>query len=375
MNRYSALGSAEFDQRVEAILAGVAHEFDAQVDHRSVKALVLGGGYGRGEGGVLHKDGKEELYNDLDIFVFTRKLDLVGKLNLQKQIRTLHHTLSERHHLDIDFSTPKDISKLSHEPFSLMMYDLSCGYKVIWGKLDLKLYLPPWKASDMPREEAVKLLLNRAMGLFFSREKLKQEHPDTDYINRNIHKAWQALGEAILISERVYNSSTPKKISRLQVMGLDQYTAFSGFRDRFEESMQFKLSPEPERYSLPELKDRLDEIIPVFQGVYYRIWAVLSGMSIKGQRSYKEAVCAYHRENTGTAALAKNLLLNLRDRSWQPGNLSLAYPRQRLYLALPWLLFGSSEPSPELCQILGVPQGQTRETLQDRFVKLWQRYN
>lgn len=375
MKRYSALGTADFEQKVEAILAAIVHEFSATVDQRSVKALVLGGGYGRGEGGVLQAGGKEELYNDLDLFVFTRKLDTVAKYTLQKQLRMLHAKLSERYHLEIDFSTPKDISKLSREPFSLMMYDLSQGYRVLWGKLDLKLYLPAWKAAQMPAEEAVKLLLNRAMGLFFSREKLESSTPELDFINRNINKAWQALGEGILITEKAYHSSSAKKISRLKMLKLDGYTAFPAFMDRFEEAMQFKLQPETQRYSERELRQRLQEIIPVFEEVYYHVWSVLSGLIVSSESSYQEAVRYFLGDKTGLGSLAKNLLLNLRDRSWQPGTLSLAYPRQRLYLALPWLLFGHSGPTPELCEILGVPPGQTRKTLQERFVLLWQRYN
>jgi len=375
MKRYSVLGTAEFEQKVEAILAGIVHEFSVSVDQRSVKALVLGGGYGRGEGGVLSKDGGEELYNDLDLFVFTRKLDAVAKYTLQKKLHLLHEKLSKRYNLEIDFSTPKDVSKLSWEPFSLMMYDLSCGYQVLWGKLDLKHYLPPWKAANMPAEEAVKLLLNRGMGLFFSREKLDSSSPDIDFVNRNIHKAWQALGEGILIAEKAYHSSSAKKISRLKVLKLEGYTSFPAFMDRFEEAMQFKLQPEPERYSPAELRKRLREIIPVFEEVYYKVWSSLSGLIVSGESSYQEAVRYYHGDHTGLGSVAKNLLLNFRDRSWQPGSLSLAYPRMRLYLALPWLLFGNCGPGSELCEILGVPPGQTRQTLQDRFVLLWQRYN
>ena len=41
-----------------------------------VEAVVLGGGYGRGEGGVLvNADGSEELFNDLDYFLFATDPD------------------------------------------------------------------------------------------------------------------------------------------------------------------------------------------------------------------------------------------------------------------------------------------------------------
>ena len=68
---YSVYGSSDFEAMMDKLLKSVVDEFLSKTDLSKLSALVLGGGYGRGEGGVFRHDGIEELYNDLDLFVFT----------------------------------------------------------------------------------------------------------------------------------------------------------------------------------------------------------------------------------------------------------------------------------------------------------------
>jgi hypothetical protein len=84
-----------------------------------------------------------------------------------------------------------------------MWFDLKCGHEVIWGNKHVLQNMPRWEASDLGVNEAVKLLLNRGMGLYFARSYILQhaEAENSDFINRNIHKAYQAIAEAILITE------------------------------------------------------------------------------------------------------------------------------------------------------------------------------
>src|SRR5262245_28644222 len=57
-----------------------------------LEGLVLGGGYGRGEGGVLRTDTGDQPYNDLDFYVF-----LSGHpwLSGKRYVRRLRHAAEE----------------------------------------------------------------------------------------------------------------------------------------------------------------------------------------------------------------------------------------------------------------------------------------
>jgi hypothetical protein len=77
---FTALDDAGLDGRIRSDLDQIAA---AVRDHLgpSYRALVLGGGYGRGEGGSVVAGDRLEPYNDYDLFVVVegvRRLDLAA---------------------------------------------------------------------------------------------------------------------------------------------------------------------------------------------------------------------------------------------------------------------------------------------------------
>ena len=73
MGRFTAIDSPA----VEALVADAVAKIGAAIDAMSIPRLagvVLGGGYGRGEGGVCtDPSGGEHPYNDLDFYVVTEE--------------------------------------------------------------------------------------------------------------------------------------------------------------------------------------------------------------------------------------------------------------------------------------------------------------
>ena len=69
-SKYTFIYNTEIEKTLDSALADIAEETRADTSFRHLKYLVLGGGYGRGEGGILIKEnGEVALYNDLDFFV------------------------------------------------------------------------------------------------------------------------------------------------------------------------------------------------------------------------------------------------------------------------------------------------------------------
>ena len=70
--RFTLLGGSA----VEALLADIVHEvadaFAARLRPDQYRALVLIGGYGRGEGGIEIRDGGEHPHNNLDFLLVAR---------------------------------------------------------------------------------------------------------------------------------------------------------------------------------------------------------------------------------------------------------------------------------------------------------------
>src|SRR4051794_23190626 len=72
LQRFTVDGSDELEEHLErtcqTVLAGVLEIVSPQ----RLEALLLGGGYGRGEGGVLRTETGDRPYNDLEFYVCLR---------------------------------------------------------------------------------------------------------------------------------------------------------------------------------------------------------------------------------------------------------------------------------------------------------------
>ncbi len=379
MSKYTIYGSKDFDARLDVHLQTVKLRFLDSLDPNDIHALILGGGYGRGEGGVLFEHDTEHLYNDLDLFVISKD---IGRRKLKKMniaLHDLHKTLSSELGLDVDFSPVQRISVLPRAPFILMWYDLLRGHKVVYGKENILQYLPNWDPRDLPLEEALKLSLNRGMGLYFAREAVEQGKfaQESDFIFRNINKAYQAMGESILIAEACYHHSGLEKIKKIKELNLEFYGLKKDFTEEFEASMQFKFRPTRCTWDEATCKNELTKALTDFKRVYYALWSKQCLCHINNAEQYRNAVRYIWQKETKPGELLKNVLYNLRDTRGKQLSfeLMLRYPRFRLFYAFAWMLFGEEHDLDELAYFLGVHKDEDQSVLRSRFIDLWKKYN
>ena len=96
-------------------------------------ALVLGGGYGRGEGGVLRVSGEERPYNDLDLVLIVRR-----KSGLPwETLHAIQHKYAALTGIEVDFSRPLTVDDVRAWPHTLMWSDLLQGHRVLDGPADI----------------------------------------------------------------------------------------------------------------------------------------------------------------------------------------------------------------------------------------------
>ena len=236
------------DERVEAVIAAALPRIAAAVAELALPGfagLVLGGGYGRGEGGAT-PDGRP--YNDLDFFILTPDANILTAMTATGGLTpwaktmgsdpTLHaaktmesdpisslSAVSSRFSaelgVDVDF-TLRTAERLKHDERRLMVQELLRGHVVLapenfsvaeWAGLK------EYPASEVPADEAARLVMNRGMGLLFAAEKLAGAEPlsedDVSFVRRNINKAILGAGDALLISRGEYAWTLAERVSRL----------------------------------------------------------------------------------------------------------------------------------------------------------------
>ena len=110
------------------------------IPQQDISAILLGGGYGRGEGGILIEDKKEYLYNDYDLFVVLKNINLLKKKDYQSRIHLIHEKFTPLFKIDVDVGPLQTVDSISNAPHWMMWYELKNGHKVLWGNESVKKY-------------------------------------------------------------------------------------------------------------------------------------------------------------------------------------------------------------------------------------------
>ena len=242
MGRFVAGDAPELDRA----LAGALSEMGGEIDAMRVPLLagvVLGGGYGRGEGGVrvcqvervkCKVEGMPEqgtaLSNDLDFFAITEDgATDADAAAVAAALEPLSRRWSEKLGIDVDV-TGRTPWRLRHDQERLMVQELLHGYVDVAGAAGESLFacIERREPSDLPWMEAARLLMNRGMGLLLAAEKLQLaadgRHPTADgrlsnvqsFINRNINKCILGAGDARLIANRRYRWRVSERAEALR---------------------------------------------------------------------------------------------------------------------------------------------------------------
>ena len=234
MGRHVAGECPQLDRLVDEACASIGSEVAAMKMPR-LAGVVLGGGYGRGEGGAKEKLESNlqlktptlTLSNDLDFFAITEPG--VSEAEAVAEIAAALEPVSKKWTaelgVDVDFAV-KTPWRLKHDEERLMVQELLRGYFDVAGKKGEELFsgIAKVDAAELPWSEAVRLLMNRGIGLLFAKCKIESVKckigevgeesglsvaecrmaPERDFINRNINKCVLGAGDARLIAQGAY---------------------------------------------------------------------------------------------------------------------------------------------------------------------------
>ncbi|MDD3153853.1 MAG: hypothetical protein PHS41_03225 [Victivallaceae bacterium] len=247
--KHFAIADAGAEAMLRAELSRLSGEIASLPEAGEIDAVVLGGGYGRGAGG-LQKDVPDRigLCNDLDFFVFTNTVDPATLHTINTKLEAIAAASRARLAVDVDFAPARKLKKESEFVRSLMFWELLAGHEVIFGS---EAVFAPFAAPDfgsVPMAEAERLLLNRGTGLLLAwkRRQSKQtpDAADLEYIARNIHKAVLGALDARLIVEHRYCFQIEDRAALLREEGCEGAV-------RYAEAVAYKFMPR--QYELAEL--------------------------------------------------------------------------------------------------------------------------
>jgi hypothetical protein len=380
MFSYTRDGSEELHQRIDRNMETVKNAVLNIIPEKYIVSILLGGGYGRGEGGVKIHDGKEDLFNDYDFFIFIKNISYLRIRQYQKQLKEVSHQLSSEMGIDVDFSPLLTLNDVKNAPFWLIWYELKYGHHVIWGREKILRYLPEFKHRDVPLFEGLKLLLNRGTGLLLCRERFEHDFSDEDreFITRNIYKAMMAMGDVYLMIKHDYHFSYTKRLDRFQKYKSDGIIAKYGFLQDYQEAIQYKLLPFEPNLDKQGIIDWYQKVLIKFKVIYYYAFSKYLHHHIPDVSTYRALLENSDLEVNDNIQIIKNIYYNLlyHKGTMLRWNWLRRYPRYKLFYTFPYLAFKISQPIPlEIYSILGLTLENSRIELLNRYLLIWQKHN
>ena len=374
--RFTIDGSQKLEQHLAQVCEDVRSKVRSIVPAGRLEGLVLGGGYGRGEGGVLRDPGGDLPYNDLEFFVFISGNTHINEKHYRKDFLQAAESLTAVAGIDVEFKIVS-LAKLRASTPSMFYYDLMMGHR--WLSGDDSLFAGCDHHRDprlIPLHEATRLLFNRCSGLFYAKARLQQSSfndADADFIGRNIAKAKLALGDAWLTVNGLYDWSCNERHRRLMTLKDEWAPQLS---PHHAEGVEFKLHPHRDTASA---KARLQADHQQISKLARDLWLHLEGhrvhQSFPSPRAY-----AFSRSSLcpETSSL-KNALCNLRSFGLRglTSRFFSRYPRERLLRALPLLLWddGSTKADSALISECLFCRDTELNSAASAYEALWHQYN
>ncbi len=351
MGKYSLQGSDQFDQRLDNDLQEVVEAVRAIPESSSVQAIVLMGGYGRGEGTPFLQGGMQCPFNDYDLVVVSSPLSTYHRQQLRWRLQQLEQQLSQKLGIAVDLylHTTNTLQRAEH---SLLNYEMRNGHRVLYGAPDILSLMPAYSLDTLPLEEGTRLLLNRGKLLLDMKICLGQQAPFTPaqdiLYQKFLWKNHLAFGDCILLAHGEYDLSYDVKKQRIQTyLSRCDIPDAKWIVDRYSKAVDFKHGGDLAVLQLDNLYHAFSDTTRYY--LEFLLWYESKRLktTLPSLQTYVDQLQRQEFDVlTHCKALIRNIsLMNVGLFSPQP-SWAFIHPRNRLYPAL-WL-FLSFESSMQL---------------------------
>ena len=336
--RFTIDGSDALERELLRLCDRTRETILAIIPPRKIHALVLGGGYGRGEGGVLETETGDKPYNDLEFYIIHSGSDLFAEKLYGAKLHHVAEELTGIAGIEVEFKL-LSIKKLRESPVTMFYYDLVAGHRQVYGSETWLAGCDQHRSAHrIPLYEATRLLMNRCSGFLFSEEKLSHTDfttDDADFVGRNLAKIKLALGDVFLAMRGQYHSSFRERHNRLRKLDAENALQhFEALVPLHAEGVDFKLHPVRSTKSADALRAELQSL----KSISRQLWLTLESRRLNHSFASIMEYCFDARDKCPETDSRRNRLINAR-RFGTREMLNSRYPRERLLDSLPLLLW------------------------------------
>jgi predicted AlkP superfamily pyrophosphatase or phosphodiesterase len=236
--RYTQALLPKADTVIEQHLQSIATEIKKVCP--DMTALLLVGGFGRGEGGVYQDEaGQIRPINDFDLIALGTQIP-------QSNLKTIRQKLAKQIGIDyVDIVAQKAPWPEVSPP--LFYFDCSYGSQLLVGPPEVLAWLPKYAPAQIPLSEGVRLLLNRAAGLMIGLEgfsiQKRLEEPQRKFLSNQIIKALIAIGDWYLLEWADYHTLYAIRRERFSLLA-SAYGLSTALIEHVKQAYSLKITPD-----------------------------------------------------------------------------------------------------------------------------------
>jgi len=274
--RFTVCGSEAVEARITAMVDEAVEAVRGAFDPKSYRALLMIGGYGRGEGGVVVVNGEERPHNNIDFLLIANTASPKQLAALRAQLVAACAPVMHKHAIEIDLSVVS-VCKLRLSPSLIIWYDARFGHKTLLGDAAFMPAQRQFRLERIPPRDALRLLVNRGTLLLINEHLLASGELDDTLRQRAIRNAMKAIigyGDALLFFLGDYDWSY---VERKQRMPLHS-DVDPAFRALYEEATSFRFQPNYDAYAERDLAAWMTELRAALKPVHRRCEALRLGV-------------------------------------------------------------------------------------------------
>jgi len=246
----------EVENYLSEVLKEVSIVFKEMFSEKETAALILIGGYGRGEGGIVLENDRYRPHNNLDLLYIYNRNIAIGRIELaNKKLQDI----SRKYNVGIDMSAIKKQKLLRLEGL-VVSYDMRHGHITILGNSNFLKEHKEFSIYNIDSVDIRQLLVNRGTLLLINRILLNKEiqtKEEKKLIIKHTIKAIIGYCDALLYFNDSYHWSYAQKelnMSRLENIDKDTKSLYS-------KAILFRFMPDYDEYLKKDLKKWNDDVI------------------------------------------------------------------------------------------------------------------
>lgn len=376
---FTPSGDAQVESRIAADQQLIGSAVMDTIDSNHFSALVLIGGYARGEGGHVYLDGLPAPFNDYDYFLIVEGMGPTAIALLRPQVDELAERMTRAVGVEVDLEIMCR-EKLGAQRASLMFAEMLWGHKVVAGDPDILDAMAAMPFEDLELGEFTRLMLNRGALLLLNQQAISSNSlvstEQREVFLKYLFKAMLACGDARLAASGLYHPSYAIKWQRLQTLpGLPD-----DFLQHYKLALGAKFNPDFKPYATTDLQQWQKYFVETWMQSLAFLEGIRLGVPIGNWHDYASSSVDKGQSSRALSSVFKHMAITLRD--YGPMELltnirwSMRYPRERLISVLPYLLGTHAiVPDSKLLRALGKKASTDDASIESIFLGQWHRYS